>query len=109
MRRTKQARIMDNTDIRPGDIVRLTNNTLLGGKVIKVEQYENKDEYGIVSYEYGGTSGIGSPKSHLALLRGIHTDISLFAHGAKNMPFQTSTRALVKCLKSISTGKTLVW
>ena len=60
MRRTKQARIMDNTDIRPGDIVRLTNNTLLGGEVIKVEQYENKDEYGIVSYEYGGTSGIGS-------------------------------------------------
>ncbi len=55
------------TDIRPGDIVRLTDSTLLDGEVIKVEKYENKDDYGIVSYEYGGTSGTGTVCEQISL------------------------------------------
>jgi hypothetical protein len=55
------------TDIRKGDIVRLTDSTLLGGEVIKVEKYENKDDYGIVSYEYGGTSGTGTVCEQISL------------------------------------------
>lgn len=47
-------------DIRKGDIVRLVNNPLFGGEVVKVEALESKGNWQSVSYEYGGDSGPGS-------------------------------------------------